>query len=216
MELDDFFSKVRNNTSIELIENEESYTNRHKREQYTNELLKKMQANNKKAFLYDEIYCAIYYADDRGDELYKHGPEIIKEASQAYETNDINTLDILASELYLPQNSRDIPYLTRKTLQELQLDYNQELDAIGLLSLLQQNIEAEIIYDVVHRNTWGLHSFKKGYNTAKKLKTRKRKLTNTYEHQLRFERHFLERLLRHKGVGINRAKKLSQILKFID
>lgn len=166
------------------------------------------------SLLYDDIYTAIYYADDRGD-FHEYGVEIINRASNAYEQNDVYVLDHLAEIVKLPKRTRDIPYLMIKIVEMMRLSDDKEIGAFGILSLLANNTEAEIVYDVVRRVIYELPSLDRGYNAARKRKTRHRKITDTFEHRLRFERHFLERLLIAERTGINRAKQISKILTFI-
>jgi hypothetical protein len=166
------------------------------------------------SLLYDDIYSAIYYADDKGD-FCEYGQEIIKRACEAHEKNDVYTLNQLAEIIKLPKHIRDVPILTIKIVELMKLPEDIEINSFGILSLLANNTEAEIAHDVIRRVVYELPDLDRGYSEARKRKTRSRKITNTFEHRLRFERHFLERLLTADGTGINRAKQISKILTLI-
>lgn len=200
--------------TVNIIHHSEAYAEREERKKRVKNAWGKAKKKLAAALLNADIYDAIYYADNRG-EFFKYGKEIITRASKAYRDNDVYTLDQLAEMLKLPPHTRDIPFLTMVTVESMRLPHDREMEAFGILSLLLHNIEAEIVYDIVRRAVYTLPYLKSGYSEAKKRKTRRRKITDTLEHQIRFERHFLERLLTSEGVGINRAKQLSKILTLI-
>lgn len=191
-----------------------AYEEREKRKQRIQNAWDAVRKELAASLLYDDIYTAIYYADDRGD-FYEYGHEIIVKASEAHAQNDIYTLDHLAEIVKLPQHTRDVPFLTIKIVEMMRLPENRDIEAFGILSLLANNTEAEIVYDIARRVIYELPDLDRGYNEARKRKTRHRKITDTFEHRLRFERHFLERLLTAEGTGINRAKQITKILTFI-
>ncbi len=192
----------------------ETYAQRHKRERLVKKAWIKVKTTKKQSLLYGDIYDIIYYAYDRGD-FYADGFEIIEEASKAYQIKDIYRLEQLLEMIKLPQEIRRVPFLIDKIIREISLSESEELKVYDTLSLLKNNQEALIVYKIVKRNICNLPYRTRGYQVARKLKTRQRKMVNTYEHQLRFERHFLERLLQKIGVGINRSKKISQALSLI-
>lgn len=191
-----------------------AYEEREQRKQRIQNAWDAVRKNLAASLLYDDIYTAIYYADDRGD-FYEYGVEIINRASNAFEQNDVYVLDHLAEIVKLPKHTRDVPYLIIKIVEMMRLSDDREIGAFGILSLLANNTEAEIAYDVIRRVIHDLPDLDRGYSEARKRKTRRRKITNTFEHRLRFERHFLERLLTADGTGINRAKQISKILTLI-
>ncbi|MEN4053275.1 hypothetical protein [Sulfurimonas sp. NWX79] len=192
---------------------ESTYSDRLKREKNVRKSWKKLQKTRKASLLYDDIYWKVYNEEEEYY-LFCYGMEIIKEAGEYLGNNDIYMLEQLAEILTLPKEKNLVPFFVSKINKFVCYPQDNDLTIYEILSQINTNKEAEIIYDVVRRNTF-LKSYKRGYSEARKRKTRKRKLTNTYEHQLRFERHFLERLLQGENVGINRSKKISQILKYI-
>lgn len=191
-----------------------AYEEREQRKQRTIDAWDTVRKKLTASLLYDDIYSAIYYADDKGD-FYEYGQEIIKRASEAHEKNDVYVLDQLAEIIKLPKQIRDVPVLIIKIVELMRLPEDIEINAFGILSLLANNTEAEIAYDVIRRVIHELPDLDRGYSEARKRKTRRQKLTNTFEHRRRFERHFLERLLTADGTGINRAKQISKILTLI-
>lgn len=191
-----------------------TYEEREKRKQRIQNAWDTVRKKLTASLLYDDIYSSIYYAGDKGD-FYEYGQEILKRASEAHDKNDIYTLDHLSEIVKLPQHTRDVPFLIIKIVEMMRLPENRDLEAFGILSLLANNTEAEIVYDMVRRVIYELPDLDRGYNEARKRKTRRRKITDTFEHMLRFERHFLERLLTAEGTGINRAKQITKILTFI-
>jgi len=194
--------------------NEETYEQRHLREKNVRKAFKDMKATKKICFLYDEIYSTIYYADEE-DDFFIDGIEIIEDSSRAYDNKDIYQLEQLLEMIKLPKKIRRVPFIIKKINEALGLSKEDMLHTYEYLSLIKTNDEVLIVYDAISKNIYTLRSYPRGYNEARKRKTRTNKIVKTYEHQIRFERHSLERLLQKNGVGINRSKKISQILKYI-
>ncbi len=196
-----------------------TYRQREERKRRLKTAFATMRETDKAALLYADIYEIIYYADEHGD-FYKYGFEIIEKAGEAWEANDTYLLEELLSNLRLPKHKRDIPFHIMLIVDLLELNDHEQLEVYEPLSWLRNNIEAEITREVIRRVKNELPHLERGYYAAKKTRYRRRKKTltpirNTYEHELRRERHFLEKLLMYEGVGINRAKSISKILSII-
>jgi hypothetical protein len=144
------------------------------------------------------------------DSTYHNREYIIKMVD---EETSLELLEQMLEWIKLPYVIRDVHFICHVITKRMS---TKGLEEIEYLSLIQNNQEAIIIYDSIDLWIENAHYLHRGYSNAKKQKTRRSKSTMTYEHRLRTERHYLERALQKVGTGINRAKKLSQILKFID
>jgi len=193
----------------------ESFEDRIKRQKKIKEALRKYNTTTKAAILYADIYDIVYYADERENYYFPNADKIFLQAREAAEQNDIYILTQMLEWVQSPQQSRLVPFICQDIL-NFDILKSKEDEVLEYLSFIKTNDEAIIVYDSVSLWIENYKYLPRGYNEAKKQKSRRKKSTMTYEHRLRIERHYLERELTKIGTGINRAKKLSQILLLIN
>ena len=210
-----FIYRLRKRANIKYISVSETYQDKMKREKKVKEALKKYNTTTKALLLYSDIYEIVYYADERENHYFSSVAKIISQAKNAVEHNDTYILEQILEWIQAPTRSRLVPFLCQDIL-KMQIFKNRESELLEYLALITSDKEALMVYDSVDLWIENYSYLEKGYNEARKQKTRRKKSTMTYEHRLRAERHHLERELTKIGTGINRAKKLSQILLLIN
>lgn len=132
------------------------------------------------------------------------------------------------AEIYEIQDLKTIRNIIRKGFKEIKLYQDKQaiikfigsnekiiLDCLECISTVE---ESDIVYEALI-GTEHINLLPKGYAKAKEYKIKHRNNKKyrplTYEHALRRNRHFLEYLLKEIGVGQQRAKKISQLLKYL-
>jgi len=210
-----FIYRLRKRANIKYISVSEPYQDKMKREKKVKEALRKYNTTTKAALLYADIYEIVYYVDERENYYFPNAAKIISQAKEAADYNDIYILQQILEWIQAPAQSRLVPFVCQDIL-KMQIFKNRESELLEYLVLITSDKEALIVYDSVDLWIENYSYLEKGYNEARKQKTRRKKSTMTYEHRLRVERHYLERELIKIGTGINRAKKLSQILLLIN
>ncbi len=199
----------------EFEKNEESYQDKKEREKKAKETWAKVKKDKKKALLNADIYDTVYYSDERENYYFPNPQVILLPTKKAFDDNDIYSLEQILEWLREPTKSRLVPFICEDIL-NMEIFKDKQDGLIEYLSLIKNNREATIIYDSIDLWIKNYKHLKCGYNEAKKQKTRWRKSTMTFEHRLRVERHYLEKELQKTGTGLNRAKKLSQILLLVN
>ena len=171
-------------------------------------------SSKKSSLLYEEIYKILYYVN-KEDTYLPSKKSIILKAKEAVFYNDIYTMEQLLEWINKPKSLRLVEFIC-KDIEDMQIFQNTENELFEYLSLIKNDKEAFIVYYSIDEWLEYYRFIPKGYKEAKKQKTRRKKITMTYEHRLKYERHLMEKQLIKIGTGINRARKLSQILLLIN
>jgi len=142
---------------------------------------------------YSDAYMYLYEND-----LVSNPTDYINRLNDSFAKNDIEQIEAIYDELHLSKSKISLSWYKYKILKSVGC-YISEIESI--LNTINTEKEADIVLDCITGSSW--------INLLPNKKISK----YTYSKQIKHQRRLLEKALKEEtNTGINRAKKISQIL----